>query len=156
MMLRACSGANREQFCKSVRKFPHASVYTHNRTLALLTFYLISAHVVRAAIQPRPGSSSSSGRDRGKHSWGTGPSPGFTGGQALDNNIVQWCDSAQLPGCQSCADGTRCTACWVQYPDATGSSFVLNRFTGQCGKQSACRKWTAEEEEATTTVPTFE
>jgi len=106
----------------------------------LLTAHLIAFVIVSATIQPRPGGDGSSkwsaDTRKGKGSrHKAGPTPGFTGGSGLDNNNVPWCTSRALPGCQSCPDGTRCTACWQQYPNGTGSRFVPNHFTGQCGKQ---------------------
>jgi hypothetical protein len=111
----------------------------------LILLYVLGTCSVSAIIAPRPGtqstygkwsgsSSSGSRRDRGKHAQGVHPAPGFTGGQALNNNDVRWCSNPDLPACQSCADGVTCTACWNQYPDAAGSRFVLNTFSGQCGK----------------------
>jgi hypothetical protein len=111
----------------------------------IIIICIVCLHLVSATIAPRPGSSWSGGSSssKGKKSYYAGPRPGFTGGQALNNNRPRWCTSPDLPGCQACYDG-RCTACWSQYPNTTGTSyglgppggsrFVLNLATGQCSK----------------------
>jgi hypothetical protein len=148
-----CSGGSSQQTSTPSRLselFAQSSMSskTHSsRVQIILITCIVCLHLVSATIAPRPGSSWSGGSSssKGRKSYYAGPRPGFTGGQALNNNRPRWCTSPELPGCQACYDG-RCTACWGQYPNTTGTSyglgppggsrFVLNLATGQCGKYS--------------------
>jgi hypothetical protein len=74
-------------------------------------------------------------QQRTGHGKSDAPNVGFGGGSGLNNNRVVWCRDPGLPGCQSCPNSASqgCLACWYQFPNATGSSFVLNPATRQCG-----------------------